>query len=169
MLETARLNGYAEATIQGLQADGIKLTPTEIVTINALCWEVETPESRRMLARGIPIDIGGVYLWPQTLYASEWFDRVGSKLRPKWLATAALAYSMAYSYTAGPELEFMGLKAILAVSRWYFSLRCRTAELMVAISQVLGQDEEYEQPAEESRRSSKEFRKIRILRTCQII
>ena len=153
MREMARLSDYADVTIQKLQAKGIILTPVEIVTLNALCWDVESPESRRMLARGVPVAIGRTFLWPQTLRASDWYDRVGLRMKPRWLATAALGYSMAHSYAEGPELDAVGLPAALAVARWYMGLRCRTPEFTLALAHIIEQDAESEQPPDEDEKT----------------
>ena len=64
MQDLAKLSGLAEAEIESLRADGIDLTPAEIIEINALSWAIESPESRRLLSRGAPVSVGGVYLWP---------------------------------------------------------------------------------------------------------
>lgn len=146
MHATARLSNYAEATINDLQADGITLTPVEIVTINALCWEVESPESRRMLSRGIPVEVGGATLWPMTLLAGDWNNRVGLSMRPKWMTTLALGYAMAHGYSDGPELDREGIKAAVAVGVWYVRLRCRTSTFILAIADILEQEAEHEQP-----------------------
>lgn len=150
MRTTAKLSDYAAATIEDLAAEGIQLTPTEIITINALAWEVETPSTRAMLARGIPVPIGGATLWPQTLRAAEWYGRVGTSMRPRWLCSIALGYSMAHGYSEGPELDAVGTKAAMAVLGWYWQLRCRTTALILAMSEVLSQEEEAEQPPDDS-------------------
>jgi len=146
MHATARLSDYAKVTIDGIQADGIALTPVEIVTINALAWQVESPEGRRQLARGIPIEIGRATLWPQTLAAAEWYDRVGHTMRPSWLATIALGYSMAHGYSEGSELDATGLRAWAAVAVWYARLRCRPAAFILAVAEILEQEAEFELP-----------------------
>jgi len=66
-----RLASLAEAEIDGLAAEGITPTAAEIVHINALAHLVESPSSRVALARGRPVFVGGAYLWPITLYASD--------------------------------------------------------------------------------------------------
>ena len=62
MQDLAKLSELAEAEIESLRAEGIDLTPAEIIEINALGWAVESPETRRLLARGVPVAVGGVYL-----------------------------------------------------------------------------------------------------------
>lgn len=149
MQDTARLCDGARAEIDGLVGEGYSLTPDEIVHINALAWQVETPETRRQLSRGSPVPVGGVTLWPLTLAASCWYDDVGCTLRPKWLRTIALGYAMAHCYD-GADLPASGSAAAVAVLRFFHSLRCRTKELTLAMSEILAQDSEGEQPPDPS-------------------
>jgi len=150
MQDLAKLSELAEAEIESLRADGIDLTPAEIVEINALGWAVESPETRRLLARGAPVAIGGVYLWPMSLYAQDWFDRVGCQLDGNKQQTYALAYAMAHGRDAGEPLAMEGREAEKTVKQWGKSLKCTFGELNVAISQVLAQDEDAEQPPSET-------------------
>lgn len=133
------LTGYAEAEIEDLQAEGITLTPAEIVKINALAGAVENPESDLQLARGIPVFVGGVTLWPRTLYALDWYERVGCKVRPPRLRRFALAYSMAYPRG---QLPSSINAASLDVREFSKSLRCTARELDVAMMQCC--DDEWE-------------------------
>jgi hypothetical protein len=146
MQDLAKLSELASAEIETLRSDGIELTPEEIVEINALGWAVETPEARLSLSRGVPVYIGGCALWPLTLYAQEWFDRVGCRLPGLALQTYALAYAMHYGRTDGEELTHTGIRAAVVVAAWAAKLRCTFGELNEAISQIMQQDEEYEQP-----------------------
>lgn len=149
MQDLAKLSELAEAEIESLRADGIDLTPAEIVELNALGWAVESPETRRLLARGAPVAVGGVYLWPMSLYAQEWFNRVGCHLSGNTRQAYALAYAMAHGRDEGDPLAIEGREAEKVVTRWAKSLKCTFAELNVAISQILQQEEDYEQPPNE--------------------
>ena len=137
MRENDQLSALAESEIEALRDDGVTVTDADVVRLNALAWAVETPESRRLLARGVPVQIGGVVLWPLTLYASEWFDRVGMHLADPG---AALAYAMAHGYDAAGALDCEGREAVRRIKRWRRSLRCTHAALEVAIAQVQDQD-----------------------------
>ena len=150
MQDLAKLSELAEAEIESLRADGIDLTPAEIIEINALGWAVESPETRRLLARGAPVACGGVYLWPMSLYAQDWFNRVGCKLAGNKQQTFALAYAMAHGRDDGEPLAIDGRIAEKTVKQWSKSLKCTFGELNVAISQVLQQEEDAEQPPEET-------------------
>ncbi|MFA5423474.1 MAG: hypothetical protein WC374_06405 [Phycisphaerae bacterium] len=146
MQDLAKLSELAEAEIEKLRADGIDLTPPDIIEINALGWAVESPETRRLLARGAPVAVGGVYLWPMSLYAQEWFNRVGCNLSDNTRQAYALAYAMAHGRDEGEPLATEGRAAEKIVTRWAKSLKCTFGELNVAISQILQQDEDHEQP-----------------------
>jgi len=150
MQDLAKLSELAEAEIESLRAEGITLTPAEIIEINALGWAVESPETRRLLARGAPVAVGGATLWPMSLYAQDWFDRVGCHLDSNMRQTYALAYAMAHGRDEGEPLVIEGRTAEKAVSRWAKSLKCTFGELNVAISQILQQDEDAEQPPSET-------------------
>jgi len=142
MQDYAKLSGLAEVEISALEADGIKPTAAEIVRINALAWNVETPESRRRLSRGIPVPVGGTYLWPLTIAAHDWIDRV---TLPKRYRNVALGFAMANGRDDG-LLDVDRREAVKAINRWYNRLRCTNDELLIAISQILQQDESYELP-----------------------
>ena len=150
MQDLAKLSELAEAEIETLRADGIDLTPAEIIEINALGWAVESPETRRLLARGAPVSIGGAFLWPMSLYAQDWFDRVGCHLDGNKQQTYALAYAMAHGRNEGEPLAMECREAEKTVKRWGKSLKCTFGELNVAVSQVLQQDEDAEQPPSET-------------------
>ena len=150
MQDLAKLSELALAEIDNLRADGIDLTPAEIIEINALGWAVETPETRRLLARGAPVEIGGIYLWPMSLYAQEWFNRVGCQLDGNKQQAYALAYAMAHGRDDGEPLAIEGRTAEKTIARWARSLKCTFGELNVAISQILQQEEEAEQPPDET-------------------
>lgn len=144
-MQHAQLNDLAEAELDRLRADGIDPNDADIVRINALAWRVETPETRRLLSRGVPVSVGGATLWPLTLLASDWFDRVGAHMRGR-TATYALAYAMAHGRGSGTAMDAEGREAERAVRAWARRLRCTDGELEVAIAQVFDQDAEPELP-----------------------
>ena len=162
-----RLSDLARAELEDLRAHGIEPTDDEIVEINALAREVETPAVREELARGRPFRAGDVWLWPFTLNAGTWFRRVGC-LMPN--PRAALAYALAHpcdELETIDERPFMrGLFAVLRrhyarprptkrdVSSWYDALKCRVAELDLAIAGCLEQVEEPDVPHRETDRGS---------------
>ena len=138
MQDRYTLNDIARAKIAELRDLGIELTDEDIVKINALSADVLTPDTRQALARGRPVECGGVWLWPLTIAASDWFNKVGCNLSN---ATAALAYAMAH----GDDPELCKAQA-RAVWLWYIRLRVRGSALDLAIANVLEQDEETEIP-----------------------
>ncbi len=88
-----RLNDLARAEIDELRADGITLTDDDVVAINQLAAEVATPAMIATLARGTPIEVGHVTLWPLTLAGADWYDSYGyNTVDPE----VALAYALAH-------------------------------------------------------------------------
>lgn len=150
MDDRATLNHLAEAEIERLRENGVELTPAEIVKLNSLGWDVQTPETRRHLSRGVPVEVAGVYLWPLSLYAQDWFDRVGSRMRGEIAQGYALAYAMAYGRAEGEPLAISGRAARKTVKRWGKKLKCTYGEMAVAMEQVLTQEEESELPPDKT-------------------
>jgi len=145
MRDESKLNDLAAGEIAALEAEGITLTASEIVLLNSLAWSVECPESRRHLSKGVPVPCGASTLWPLTLYASDWLDRVGSKLGDR-MATFAVGFSMAHAYDESGALDCEGRQAEKRVMAWFKSLRCTPKEFGVCVEQVLQQDESPEMP-----------------------
>jgi hypothetical protein len=141
MQDTARLSDHAAARIDELQGEGISLTPAEIIRINSLGWAVESPETRLALSRGEPVSVGGVTLWPLTMQAYDWHNRVASQMRTVWLSNIALAYAMAHCYEEGSHYAHTGLQAVAKVTAWGWRLKCRMPELIEAMAQIIQQDE----------------------------
>jgi hypothetical protein len=140
-----RISDVAAQAIAGLEADGIVLSAAEIVRLNALGWAVETPEARRHLARGVPVPVGGVYLWPQTFRAADWLERASGHCKASDEAVV-VAYAMAHAYAQGDELDSSGSDAVLSAKAWARKLRATAAELSEAVDQVLAQDSALELP-----------------------
>ncbi len=145
MQNNGKLNDLAAAEIDALERDGIKLTPADIVQLNALGWAVETPSARLGLSRGVPVQVGGAWLWPLTLQAAEWLERVGPGIQSQ-NESAVVAYAMAHCYADGDALLLAGDAAADAVKRWVWSLRCTSGALAEAVEQVLDQGKMPETP-----------------------
>lgn len=141
MDHTATLNELARAEIDALVRDGITPTPDEVVAINALGWSIHTPETRRLLARGRPVPLGGVMLWPLTMRAVDWLQRNQIRLDT---VSPAMGYAMAFGRSDGPEMDSEGRAAHDAVNAWFKALRVTRAEFAEAVRQV---DEQDRQPA----------------------
>ena len=142
MLDAARLSDHAKARIEELQGEGITLSPEQIVRINALGWNIESPETRLALARGVPVAVGGAVLWPMTLRAYDWHCRVANDMTTVRLSYFALAYAMAHGYSDGAELDVYGQQAVDTVEAWGNGLRCHIDALVEAMAQIIQQDEE---------------------------
>lgn len=138
MREPRQLSSQAEAELDELRRIGVEVTDSDVVLINALCWEIESPSSRIELSRGKPIRCGNVWLWPRTIAACKWFDDVGCHLAG--LEQIALAYCMAHGRG---DIELAGRAEVKA---WGRQLKCTARELIAACGAVLAQDEIDELP-----------------------
>ena len=150
MNDNATLYDLAEGEINILESDGVKVTAQDVITINYLAGRVETPEGRLLLARGFPVFVGGVTLWPMSLYASEWYERVGCNLFGNITKEYALGYAMVYSRGEGSELDCTaGSMTAAKMIKFGASLKCTISELRVAMYQIIAQDESPETPQNE--------------------
>lgn len=143
MNDLAKLNDLARAEIEQLGKEGIRLTPEEVVEINALGWAVQTPETRRLLSRGRPVPVAGVMLWPLTLRALDWLER---NKYPLDRITAAMGYAMCFGRSDGDELDCEGREAEIRVSAWFRKLPCTQVEFAEAVQQVDDQEARPEMP-----------------------
>lgn len=137
-----RLSDLAADRIDALLAEGIAPTPAEIVMINALGWEVETPRHRSALARGVPVFIGAVALWPLTLAADSWWRDTMEIHKGDDAQMSLLAFAMAHARKQDVLDATPHQDALKAAKRFISGLRCRTRELAIAIGEVLSQDED---------------------------
>lgn len=135
-----RVSDLALAEIDALKAEGVDLTPQDILRINALALRVESPSSLLHLSRGVPVACGGVWLWPMTIASGNWFQEIGGNLKGTAMQTYALAYAMAYGRDE-QALDYDIKSAERKVKQFAKGLRCRSAELVEAIKQVIAQDE----------------------------
>jgi hypothetical protein len=154
MLPEERLNDLAAREIAALEAEGIMPTAAEVVKLNALGWAIETPTLRRELSRGVPQQLcPDVYLWPLTIQAADWHERVGEKLAPSRkamimhpglssdLPALALAYAMAHAYSEGDELDAEGDDAADKVIAWASGLKCTAEAFGACIAEVVAQQD----------------------------
>jgi len=133
-----QLSDLARAELETLAAEGILPSWDDVAELNALGWQVETPETRRELARGSPVSVGGVTLRPLTLAGWAWFERVGEQCRDQ---NAALAYAMAHGSDA--TLDDM---TTANVREWRRKIRATERELVLAVAEVIDQDRGPELP-----------------------
>lgn len=129
------LESLAAAEIDQLRRDGIEPTAHEIVHIIALVARTNNPRARLSLARGKPVVVGGVTLWPMTLASHVWYEAIGEQLNVD-LRVLALAYAMAFGRR---ELPYDIAVVRNTLKEWKRDLRCTEQELIEAISQIQGQ------------------------------
>ena len=145
MEATSVLSDLAKAEIDELAKDGIIPTAAEIVKINYLACRVETPEARMHLARGRPVFVGKVALWPLTMRAISWLD-LNLRGLDKFTRACALGYAMCYGHSEGSELDIPADAIPGVVKAWFLNLRCTRKQYDEAIKQVDAQDRQLEQP-----------------------
>jgi len=150
MNKYSQISGLAEAEIEALTADGIEVTPADIVEINALAMDVESPQSKVDMARGTPVFAGDTPLWPMTMQAAEWLLRVGGGMFLGRLKNDAVSYAMAHCYKEGDPYNISGLKAAWKIEKWVNSLSCNHDMLLIATAEIIKQSETAELPPEEN-------------------
>ena len=137
MRDPRKLSNQAEAEIDELRRIGVKVTDADVVLINALCWEIESPQNRQTLSRGKPVQVGDAWLWPRTIAACAWFEDVGCNISD---GTAALAYCMAHGRE---DIETAQESDVL---KWFRQLKCTKDELVSACAFILSQEDSDELP-----------------------
>ena len=136
-----KLNDLARAKLEDLRRCGFAPTDDDVVEINALSEDVLTPDTRRALARGRPVECGGAWFWPLTNNSSYWFQKTGCNLPDP---TAGLAFAAAH-----PTAD-LHLWKWCEIKEWYSCLKCRAQELNMALSNIIAQEEETEIPHRDS-------------------
>jgi hypothetical protein len=133
------LSPLAEAEIRQLEADSVKLSAADIARLNVLGHRVQNPARVQALSRGLPVSVGGCYLWPVTLYGADWFQRWVGEFRGNRDQVRVLAYAMAHGRATMPEEASDVREAVLS---WAKRLTCRQAELEAAVQRLIDRNEE---------------------------
>jgi hypothetical protein len=132
-----KLSSQAEAEIDYLRSQGVKLSDSDIIAINALCWEIERPSRRVSLARGKPIKCGNVWLWPLTIHSASWFSDIGAEMS---CSEIALAYAMAHRDDDLFTVEEKQIK------EWFKTIRATMDELRCAMAVIIDQSKRDDMP-----------------------
>jgi hypothetical protein len=130
MTNYRKLSSQAEAEIEALRNEGVILSDSDIISINALCWEIESPSKRVSLAKGKPIKCGNVWLWPLTIHSSAWFSDVACDWQ---CSEVALAYAMAHRDN---ELFTVSEQDVLT---WFKTIQATIEELRVCMAYIIDQ------------------------------
>jgi len=135
-----KLSELASAEIEELRDQGLNPTDQDIVTINALAWEIQHLTNEILSARGEPVRIPGAVLWPLTLQASDWWSSYGEWFTTLDEQTKALGFLMAH----GRRVCLRSRLATRSVARravfaWGRHLPCTFAQLQIAVGSVLEQ------------------------------
>jgi len=134
----ADLCKLAEAEIDRLTKAGVAVTPAEVCRINDMALRVDSPHAALDAARGAPVQVGNVWLWPMTIYAAGFIQDIVPEM-PRRLQRAAVAYALAHGRDIGEPGPLDGgpRMAALRVHDWHRNLRCTEGELDLAIAQCL--------------------------------
>ena len=134
-----KLTDLAESQIEKLKADGLEVTPQEVLDIQSLSLEAigEFEDGTRI--NGRPVIVGNVALWPLTIAASIWREEVEELLDDADYNSRlfVLAYCMANGHSK-EALQTHGKAALKQVYHWAKHLTCSTADLLNAVNEVLG-------------------------------
>ena len=128
MTNYRKLSSQAEAEIEALRNDGVTLSDSDIISINALCWEIESPSKRVSLARGKPVKCGNVWLWPRTVHACEWYTETGCKMP---------CDEMALAYCAAHRDDDLSTVTEKQVRQWFKTIRATLAEIRIAVYEIV--------------------------------
>ena len=143
MRDDKTLAGLAESKIADLRDQGYTVNDADVVLINHLAHEIASPTARRELARGRPVEVGGVWLWPFTVNSQHWFNEIGCKM---YDPMQALAFAFANGSNSDIwEMKFPQTKVAL----WYSRITATDEQIIMAISEVHDQDSKDELPVDE--------------------
>jgi hypothetical protein len=137
-----KLSDVAADHVDALAAEGIVCTPAEVVLLNALAWEIETPRHRIEMSRGVPIFAGRVAIWPLTLAAEAWWSAAIKLHTGETAEMQILAYAMAHARTPDALDAVSPAAAAKVAAKWAKGLHVRPKELSIIVGEVLAQDED---------------------------
>lgn len=161
-----QISPLAEAEIAELEKSGIHPTPDEIVWLDRLARQVETPTGPSYTARGIPVRVAltQVWLWPFTLAGKFWWRE--QRLALEGLAdsdfdTYLLAYALAHGRICGHFDKLIEPRSIMhAVYDWVGTIAATDAELTHAINLILLQSHEIEGDPRDEEVSEKDMARL---------
>lgn len=141
MVNYRTLCDLAEAKIEALRADGFTLSDRDVIAINALAWEVQSPSRRMSLSKGKPVRAGNMWLWPFTIHNKAWFFDCGRQFaNPEYALAYALAHRDDDLYTVTEK----------QVDEWAKRLTCTIGELRTAVAIIIEADKQDEIPMKEA-------------------
>lgn len=136
-----RLCDLARAEIDALSGEGVVCTPDEILRIQWLAQQVETPAARQSLSRGTPVHVGGAVLWPLTMAAESWMHDALEQTVDKRERFCVIAFAMAHARTQAALDGVPAYDAGKHATRWAKRLKCSEDELACAVNIVMEQDD----------------------------
>lgn len=131
----------ASAEIDALAGEGIACTPDEVLRIQWLAQQVETPAARMALSRGTPVHVGGAVLWPLTMAADQWWRAAAPYATSNKEQIAIAAYAMAHCRNIDGLETVAPDRAVSVAGQWLKGLHCRPEEVVEAVALVQEQDD----------------------------
>ena len=132
------LTDLAADEIERLEAEGIRPTAQEVLTIQQLSLEATgIDEDTGSLARGTPYEAGGEWLYPLTLAGNAFYtenEKHASSDRDRLLL---LGYAMRWGRDR-ERIYGRGREALRAARKWADGLRCTIDELAECMDRVVG-------------------------------
>lgn len=135
---TWKITDLAADEIAALEADGVKVSPQDVLTIQALSLEAIGKFEDGIKPKGKPVIVGNITLWPLTIAAAIWQSETNELVKESaWDSKLfILAYAMANGHNEAALIE--GKEGLKAVKQWARKITCTTADLIEAINDVLG-------------------------------
>lgn len=137
-----RLHPLAQAEVDSLQAKGIAPTLDDVVWLNDLAREIESPRHGVGLSAGCPVRAGDVWLWPMTVAGGVWYEYMAPQFDGQGdVESVLVAFTLARGRDAGAfDALWTYDDARRAVLDWRKRANCTPDELILAVNYALAQD-----------------------------
>jgi hypothetical protein len=144
------LNSLAQMELENLQSEGVNPTWEQVAKLHILAERVECPKIQKVTATGQPSRVNGLTLWPMTIQAGEWYQWACENLK-----TDSLVFALIYAHTHARDLDaFGGLydldSSYSALKQFKSGLSCTLNEIVIAISELNGDEEGKVEDTEET-------------------
>jgi len=138
----AYLSDLAAQRISELESEGVEVTPSDVVMINAICWAQRGVGVDGVgLSRGRPVKVGNVTLWPMTIQGLHAVDEIDTEYMDDENQLYSLAYILAHGRESGAFDYGVDSDSVFA---WAKTLTCTIDELSAALAEINRQSEDFE-------------------------
>lgn len=144
-----RIPEIPKAELATLRAAGIQPTDDEIVWLASLGEKVHNPTSGPLVPSSHGLTVGPLTLYPLTIQANIWMDRIGEYLGDMQ-GLYAIAFAMLHAREPGAFAHLGSLKtAAEAIMSFATTCPVTAEELAVTIERIQDQDEQSPEATEE--------------------